>query len=146
MPLKKLRENKVLSAKKELAVIEEKLLKLKNKKEQLLQGRSHLIEDSQSLNLHLAFSRVAANLVTTETTRLRALEREIIDVEFEVERQRNWVTHLGRELKIVEKLEEKKREEWALSLKMKEKRKTDQWVAERWGRDQNGKDALQGES
>jgi flagellar biosynthesis chaperone FliJ len=45
---------------------------------------------------------------------------------------------LGRELKIVEKLEEKQRASFEDEERLKEKRSVDGWVAEHWAQRQTG--------
>ncbi|MBS1982983.1 MAG: hypothetical protein JST16_02325 [Bdellovibrionales bacterium] len=130
--LKRYRENRLLIARKDLIAVETRLHDLTAALRHAYAERSDLIgtetTDAAQAGLRLVYS----DLIQSETIRIRTLEMGIKKVEEERERHARWVTHLGRELKAIEKLEERQREAHDQEMMMIEKRASDGWVAERW--------------
>ncbi len=134
--LKKYREKKLLTARKDLASIEAELIKIRGARDLAIQGLKESIEASRpragkgtmaQLSLHSFLSEGQHALI-------QSCESEIRRIEADAERHRSWVAHLGKELKAVEKLEDRKRRSWEELEKKAERRKADGWVAERWTR------------
>jgi len=129
--LKKYRENRLLTARKEMVLVQTQINALTQRQEESKQWRGNILETSKNISfdpMQLGYM----NLIGHESLRVRQLEEKILALNEELERHRSWVTHLGRELKIIEKLEEKKAAEFTEQEKLKEKRFIDGWVAERW--------------
>ncbi len=134
--LKKYREKKLLTARKDLAAIEAELSKLRGAKTMAQEGLKDSVQAShprvgQGTMAHLG---LYSSISESQHALLRSVDVEIKRVETDAERHRNWVAHLGKELKAVEKLEEKKRVAWELNEKKADRRRADGWVAERWTR------------
>ena len=125
--LKRFRENRLLLARKELIAVETRVFEAK---QAITRAQSDRVESlvPPEAGLRLLY----ADLVVGETARIRRLEGEVKQLESERERHAHWVTHLGRELKAIEKLEERKREQHEHDIKLAEKRSVDDWVSERW--------------
>jgi len=134
--LKRFRENRLLMARKDLMIVENKIFELTTSLKKALADRGDLLDSSaRALGTSAAF--LDASLLESETVRISRLQRAITAQEIERERHARWVTHLGRELKAIEKLEEKKREAFEQIERDREKRSMDNWVAERWTFSQN---------
>lgn len=130
--VKKFRENRVLLAKKELLRLESELLGNRNQMRDTVDERSADIDGSQRKVSAMRFAQLHADFVVMHSEKIVRVESEIQRLEEEVERQRRWLTHVGQELKILEKLEQKQREQFDARERTLEKRKMDAWVVERW--------------
>lgn len=125
--LKRFRENRLLIARKDLIRVEDRVSELTRAMRRAVSERSDLIGADEA-RLRLLY----ACLVESETSRIRRLEADLREAEQERDRHARWVAHLGRELKAIERLEERKREDFDAEVKLREKRASDNWVAERW--------------
>ena len=143
--LKKFREHRLLVARKEMIFVEQKLLNKKSERARMQESLQSLL-DENVLCQNVDMMRLSADLIAGITEQSRQCDREIIDVENELERHQRWVTQLGRDLKILEKLEEKKLLEWKHAEQLKEKRQIDAWTVERWPREQAKQKATEVES
>ena len=130
--LKKFRSNKLLIARKDMFVAEAKLRALLESRQKSEEERGRLLDEQCSGELSISRLQLLSDLTYGETLRMREYSDEILAAEKELERHRSWVTHLGRELKIVEKLEDKRRASFEEEQRNLEKRRVDGWVAERW--------------
>jgi len=131
-PMKKYRENRLLMGRKDLARLENQLADLTARKKHLEQQRSDLVQEVRAIEHSWADAHLAAELVPLQETRIAGVVREMKFLEDEIERQRRWVAQLGQELRVVEKLEQKQKEAFEAEQVLKEKRRLDGWVAERW--------------
>ncbi len=122
-------------AKKELIRLEGELMNLHAEQRSVFAERGEDIEGSQKKMESFIFARLHSDFVSSHGHKLQELEGSIRLAEEEVERQRRWLTHVGQELKIIEKLEEKQRLAFEDQQRLIEKRRVDQWVAERWKRE-----------
>lgn len=132
--LKKLRENRVLAARREVGRIQSELVLAQTQEDDVLNSRRSLLGILSDVETSMDNRLLYAGLVESETRRLKKILEHKQNLEQELERQMNWLTHVGRELKIVEKLEEKQLAEFKEREKQLEKRRVDGWVAERWAR------------
>ncbi len=121
LALKKFRENRLMMARKDLVIIENNIHDMNVALRKATEDRRQLLGTS-----------AYADIVAAETRRIWILKERIRLLEQDRERHAHWVTHLGRELKAIEKLEGKKREQFDAEISLGEKRKMDNWVAERW--------------
>lgn len=126
--LKRYRENRLLVARKELLRVEASIFEASSNLRRAFAERADLVGGSAPASLRTLY----AGLAESETARIRKIESEIKQLEEERERHARWVTHLGKELKAIEKLEEKRREAHDAELRLSEKKFMDSWVAERW--------------
>jgi flagellar export protein FliJ len=132
--LKTFRDQKLQAAKKELAILlEQHRSVLQNHRRCFEQQRIALEEREASL---MSGALVQDDPVASLRLKESRLRSELSRLESEIERHQKWLTHLGRELKVVEKLEEKQRAEFESKQLLKEKRRMDSWVAERWKADE----------
>jgi flagellar export protein FliJ len=138
--LKKYRETRLLMARKELIQVESQIFELQQDARRAAGNRADLLHEGNG-NISLAMRQLNADLVATETQRIGRLEKELLRLEEERARHARWVVHLGRELKAIEKLEERKREAFESEQRLAEKRTMDNWVAEHWGRGDRGEGA-----
>jgi len=134
--LKKYRERKVLLAKRELADLQGDLFRLEDEISSTTSGRKETMtscfsEGGASTGALLMFE---AFVVEGSTQKLGVLREKKVFLEQEVEKYRDWVAHLSKELKAVEKLEEKQRARFEEEQKRRIKRADEDWVAENWGR------------
>ena len=129
--LRSLRENRLSVAKKEMNEIKARLETQVIHKNKSQGERSALVEKLSSLT-SFASMQLDADLVGSESRRMQQLSDKIIDIEKELERHQEWVTHLGRELRIVERLQEKYRSQLGALIARQEKKSLDAWVVERW--------------
>jgi flagellar export protein FliJ len=128
--LKRFRDNRLLVARRDMAIVLAQVQAVESEILAASKERAQLFD----LDTAASFERGFKGLIDSATTKIKQLESKLGEHKVELERHRSWVAHLGRELKIVEKLEEKKREEFLNSERLKEKRLVDSWVAERWVR------------
>lgn len=131
--LKNFRDQKLQAAKKELAILLEQHRSVHQAHRRCFEQQQVALEQRQAeLELgHLSSSDLVDGLRVKELK----LRQELNRLDAEVERHQSWLTHLGRELKVVEKLEDKQRQAFEAEESLREKRKMDSWVAERWKRD-----------
>lgn len=141
--LKKHRERKLLLAKKDFAVLTAELTDLEAGLDEFAKQRKESLADafeagemSTGLLLSLDAYRVEA-----AQSKLQDLRERKSFVGREHEKHREWVAHLSKELRAVEKLEEKQRERFETEQKIREKRKEDSWVAENWTRRSQGEES-----
>lgn len=138
--LKRHRERKLLLAKKDFAVLtaelsdlDEGLKKFSAQRRESLADAFEAGELSSGLLLSLDAYRVEAAQAS-----LRELQEKKVFLSREHEKHREWVAHLSKELRAVEKLEEKQKERFEAAQKTREKRQEDSWVAENWTRRSQG--------
>lgn len=134
--LKKYRDQKVLLAKRELAQLQGELADVEDKINSLRGGRrdtlSSCFSDSgKSTGAILSFETF---IVSGSTSKIGILEEKKIFLTQEVDKHLEWVAHLSKELKAVEKLEEKQRGRYDEKNKLDEKRADEAWIAENWNR------------
>ncbi len=132
--LKKYREQRLLLAKKDMALVNARLGDVLEKIEHNIKEESESLADALGAQKSAAVMMLGATLHESARSRRHKLSEEKARIEKELEKHRDWVTHLSRELKAVEKLEEKLRERHEKALQEQEKKKMDSWVAERWSR------------
>ena len=130
--LKRLRKNRLDVARRYLHEFQNKLYQAQEIKTKNEEERSTLIKDVTENPDSASKIRLSGFLIGIQCQRIFKNEHEIVGAEQEFERHRKWVTELGREHKIIEKLEEKKREEFEKEKREREKRQIDTWVVERW--------------
>lgn len=130
--LKKYRKNRLLGARRELSKQEGVVQELQKRRDHANTERRFALQESGSFQGQAGWALFASRLVQTQSDKMRLIDKEIADAEVELERHRSWVQQLGRELRIVEKLEEKQREAFEKEIRVKEMRRMDNWVAERW--------------
>jgi len=132
--LKEFRANRLLMAKKELHLLDDRILQMNSDMLALAESQSLLVGRSIEGIENIREALGASELAGTERRRSERIATDLVQVEEERERNKRWVTELGRELKIVEKLEEKQKATFEAAEKLREKRGMDRWVAEHWGR------------
>lgn len=134
--LKKYRERKVLLAKRELADIQGDLFRLEDEIQSITEGRKETLAScfSQQGTSTGALLKFETFVVEGSTQKLEVLREKKAFLEQEVEKYRDWVAHLSKELKAVEKLEEKQRSRFEEEVKRRAKRADEDWVSENWGR------------
>jgi hypothetical protein len=129
--LKRYRESRLNSAKKELAAAESLVFDLSRQLRQASIDRSDFIH--QSINHQTAgVDQVSSQMILVETLRIRKTEDALKQAEEERDRHTRWVQHLGRELRAIERLEEKKLDIHNEDMRLQEKKLVDGWVAEHW--------------
>jgi flagellar biosynthesis chaperone FliJ len=127
--LKKFRNHRLLNARRELLVVDDRIRRIKEAIQIAQQEKSELIGDSQNFkNLSLALA--APHIMRGRELKISGFREDLQELEKERERYQAWVTEMGRELKVVEKLEQKKRDAFVTAEKMKEKRVVDGWASE----------------
>jgi len=129
--LKRHRNQRLLVAKKEMSFVEGRLQDLHLELRRALEIRSGLLSSELMIGQYAGAA----------SYKMQVVEREIANAEEELARHKSWVLHLGKELRVVEKLEEKKKAAFESALKLQEKRAEDDWVTMSWGRNQNSFDA-----
>ncbi len=134
--LKKYREQKVLLAKRELADLRGEQYRLEEHIKTIQKGRfdtmaSCFSNDGRSTGALLKFESF---VVSGSTEKISDLKEKKAFLDDEVEKHREWVAHLSKELKAVEKLEEKQRRRHDENQKRLEKRADESWVVENWER------------
>lgn len=132
--VKKLREDRLTRARRDFGELQGKLNKILDDLDRTLKSREDLLECTSSaieIGLH-------GSLIETQGAKAALLRQEIVVLEKEIERHRSWVAHLGKELKIIEKLEEKAKAAFDEQERLREKKIQDAWVVERWSRNQEG--------
>lgn len=131
--LKRYREQRLLSAKKDMALVLSRISEIENNIRRCDEEAVGAIGASYDFSRGSAAVLImGAQLLNTELRRKRQLEEEHKLAEKELEKHREWVAHLAKELKAVEKLEERQKERHKSHLAMREKRAMDAWVAETW--------------
>lgn len=131
--LKKYRAQRLLLAKKDLALINARFNDLMLRIDACNQEASSALDDALTVGKRAMDFLMGATLHESARLVKKTLSSELEIVQKELDRHQEWVTHLSRELKAVEKLEERQRERHNKELSMKEKQAMDSWVAERWG-------------
>lgn len=128
--LKTYRKSRLAVARKEYLLVEAQLGNLVAQRIRALAAR----RESLGSDGKCTWSELSVNsqIVENESKRLALLEVSIREAEVLCEQHRTWLVHLGRELKVVERLEANQRAVFEQELKHKEKRREDGWVAERW--------------
>ena len=129
--LKRFRENRLLMARKDLVAIENNIHELAMAVRKAVEDRGLALSSTENTN-DVSWMTLNSHLASAETRRIWILNRQIQLLEQDRERHARWVTHLGRELKAIEKLEEKKKDQFDAEQRLREKRSMDTWVAERW--------------
>lgn len=138
--LKKLRANKLLLARKEMIEVESKVRDVLEDHRRAAVSRAQLFDMRDEGKLPVGELQLTMDLITSQTQKMGQLEKKNLTLQGELERHRNWVAHLGKELKIVDKLEEKQRNAFLEAERMQEKKTADRWVAERWAQKVNFSD------
>jgi flagellar export protein FliJ len=132
--LKKYREQRLLLAKKDMAHINSKYNDILLQIERCHSESRDSLADALLVGTNVSELLLGAALHESSVQRRCALDEELKQISKDLEKHREWVTHLSRELKAVERLEEKQRERHNKKAQTIEKRKIDSWVAERWSR------------
>ncbi len=113
--------------------VEAKIRQLSDDMNKCLESRKVLIEESHAKEGGtIEAMQLAADLVDSQSRKLKILTHQILAEEKELDRHKNWVAHLGRELKIIEKLKEKQKEKWENEARIRDTKKTDEWVSQDW--------------
>ena len=129
------REHKLLLAKKDMAGIEARVNKLENIIQKAREQRGEILAMAgENMQRHAGPTFAMLSLVGNETTRMAQTHAQLHTLKEELERHRNWVIHLGKELKVVEKLEAREHLKYLSDERQKEKRQIDGWTAENWTR------------
>ncbi len=127
------RETKLLLAKKDMFQVESQIRQISDNMNKCLEDRKILIGESHDTdNKTVNQIQMAAELVDSQTRKIKLLTHEMLTLEKELDRHKNWVAHLGRELKIIEKLKEKQKEKWENEARSQETKSTDDWVSQDW--------------
>jgi flagellar FliJ protein len=127
------RETRLLLAKKEMFAVESKIRQLSDEMTKCLESRRVMIEESHAnTGSTIEKMQLAADLVDSQSRKLKILTHQILTEEKELDRHKNWVAHLGRELKIIEKLKEKQKEKFEHEARTREAKKSDEWVSQDW--------------
>ncbi|MEO5667255.1 MAG: flagellar export protein FliJ [Bdellovibrionota bacterium] len=132
--LKKYRDQRLLLAKRDLAQVNARHNEIISKIESCDHEARESLGEALNITKNAANFLMGASLVESALQMKKSLTGELATVAKELERHREWVTHLSRELKAVEKLEQRQRERHDKEILTKEKQAMDSWVAERWGR------------
>ena len=132
--LKKYREQRLLLAKRDLAQVNARYNEIQAKIENCAIEAKNALADALNIGARAADFLMGATLHESARAMKKALAEELVGADAERTRHQEWVTHLSRELKAVEKLEERQRERHDKEVLTKEKRHMDSWVAERWKR------------
>lgn len=138
--LKKHRERKLLLAKKDFAVLAAELSDLEEGLNKIFSQRKESLADAfeqDNVTTGMLLS-LDAYRVEAANSKAKELQEKKAFVSREHEKHREWVAHLSKELRAVEKLEEKQRERYEAEQKTREKRQADSWVAENWTRRAQG--------
>jgi len=131
--LKKYRAQRLLLAKKDLALINARFNDLMLRIEVCNTEAKLALDDALTVGKRAMDFLLGASLHESARLAKKNLSGELELVQKELDRHQEWVTHLSRELKAVEKLEERQRERYNKEIVTKEKQNMDAWVAERWG-------------
>jgi flagellar export protein FliJ len=132
--LKKYREQRLLLAKRDMAQVSARHSEISIRIQNCENEARNALGDALSVGSTAAAFLMGASLHEGALAMKKTLAEELQLVEKELVRHQEWVTHLSRELKAVEKLEERQRERHNKEILTKEKQAMDAWVAERWGR------------
>jgi hypothetical protein len=127
--LKKFRERRLLVAKKDFLEVEGRRQDLLKEIKNAEAERLSVLGWSQDIGVG---SLYLGTLSYGQSRKIQDLGEKIQKVDAEIERHRSWVAHLSKELKAVERLEEKKRQIFDDEKKRQERRFQDGWVVERW--------------
>jgi len=128
--LKKYRERRLLVAKKDMMEVESRRMQVVEKSNLATQERSSALGFDPA---DVKMLPLLGMLVTGQNQKIEQFQKQLEEIDKELERHRSWVAHLSKELKAVEKLEEKKRQAFDEDMKKLERRFQDAWVVERWG-------------
>jgi flagellar export protein FliJ len=127
------RETRLLLAKKEMFVVEAEIRQISDEISKCLSNRKTLIEESQdTASKNVDQIQLAADLVESQSKKIKILTHRLLSAEKELDRHKNWVAHLGRELKIIEKLKEKQKEKFEHENRLRETKTADGWVSQDW--------------
>lgn len=132
--LRKYRDQRLLMAKRDMAVANASFNAVQEKIANCDREAKASLEDALNVGNSAASFLLGASMHGSALLYRKNLVEELAQSSKELEKHREWVTHLSRELKAVEKLEEKQRERYDAEILTKEKQSMDEWVAERWGR------------
>jgi flagellar export protein FliJ len=140
--LKKYREQRLLSAKKDLALVESRCQELKNSIQNIFdEDHKTLGESAAMLETNLSTVLMNSDFLEINLKRKKQATEALRLAEGERNKHQEWVSHLAKELKAVEKLEEKQFKRYLAELSLQEKRAMDAWVAERWTHNANSSGA-----
>ncbi len=137
-PLKQMRENRLKAARRELADLQAKAVRLGADLRRCVDSGRDAMENGAAAANGADCLR-NGEIVRLAHARAEHLRKDIQFVEGEIERQRRWVAHLGQELRAVEKLEENKRSAFNAQQSLLEKRRMDRWTAENHSRERFGR-------
>jgi flagellar export protein FliJ len=132
--LMKFRKDRLIASQKDYADLNNDYLSSKNKLRNCVRERAEMLTYMQRNPDDIASVKLFSELVRTETIRIGMLDKELLKKAEELDRMRRWVEHLHRELKVVENLEKKQRENFEKEERKKERKQIDGWVVERWNR------------
>ena len=132
--LKKLRSHRMSIAKREFTRIQAQVFSLQDQIEKLkFERRQSLGEISDSM-IGSGTVNGMSFLISSISDKMKILEAKIEDLAPDVERHRRWMVEASRELKAIEILEEKRKQEFLFEQDKKEKRRIDQWSSESFAR------------
>ena len=127
--LKKYRERRLLVAKKDLMEVESRFQQTTEKVRHCESERLSVLGFDPADIKMLPLMGV---LASGQNQKIDQFKKELTQIETEIERHRSGVSHLSKELKAVERLEEKKRQAFDEDMRKYERRFQDAWVVERW--------------
>ncbi len=128
--LKKFRDRRLLVAKKDLLEVESRRQDLLAEIERVSEERRSVLGWNNGVNFGEAL--YLGGLPSAQGQKISEIRSRIQKIDEEIERHRSWVAHLSKELRAVERLEEKKRQIFDENTKRLERRFQDGWVVERW--------------
>ena len=140
--LKKYRERRLLMAKKDMAEVGGELSSIDRQIAEYEQGRKESLSSSFASDgsSNGAFLSLEAYSVSASSAQLGQLRDKKSFFEREYNKHREWVAHLSKELRAVEKIEEKQRARFELEQKKKEKRIDDSQAGDSWARKLGGEE------
>lgn len=131
--LKKARNNKVLAAKKDLAIVLNKINQIESNLKKVNEESRESIDGANNLTQNSGLALLmGTTLLRGQIHKKAALLEELKIAEADLKKHQEWVTHLSKELKAVEKLEEKQQQQHNELQKLREKKTLEAWVVEQW--------------
>jgi flagellar export protein FliJ len=136
------RHHRLMMAKREAMFAEDQLSDLKRQIDNAKNSRNLALDELPASINSGGSVKVLSYLVESETARITMLDQKVVPKEAEVERHRRWVAELAKELKALEKLEEKQRKAHEEEMKVQERRIGDRWASERFALEMSQKENL----
>lgn len=136
-PLEALRRHKTYTlnhAKKEFLAIQNKILEKTESLKTMLAQKTELMTQEALHKKTLPSLAMQPLLLDMQRKRIDNIGREILALEEELERHRRWLSEINKELKALDKLEEKQHQRWEKAKNRKEQNQRDAWVTIQWSR------------